>query len=475
MWLRPYFSLPSTIVSLLWENPVEFCLKVQQRFGIRLWETSRKETSVPSWSTKEPRNYELPGQIHRSMRSSEDERKAVLYFANNSMPYTQSGYTVRTHGMLRAYNKTNSRKIICVTRLGYPVVVGRIPRSQEDVLSGVTYRRIIPRFFFPSSRLRAREEIRELTKIAESEQVGVIHTTTDFRNAYVASQVAKRLSIPWVYEVRGERENTWLSQFEAAERKAAAASGYYNYAHEKEMEAVGKAGSAIFLSEVAKEYAVSNGIDPRLAWVIPNSLPEGGKATEGHDSAQKLVSSLLDNNKIYIGTVSSLVHYEGLSIVIRALPYLPVEVNALFVGDGTERRRLEALARSLGVHDRVVFAGKQPTESIGEWYRALDVFVVPRISSLVTARVTPIKPLEAMRVGIPVLASDLPALHEVTGEFAVYFAPEQLEDFVRKIKMILDGNVEIDQERVDQWLRTRTWEYNVKKLEALYSELTGGK
>ena len=229
MWLRPYFSLPSIIVSLLWENPVEFCLKVQQRFGIRLWETSRKETSVPSWSTKEPRNYELPGQIHRSMRSSEDERKAVLYFANNSMPYTQSGYTVRTHGMLRAYNKTNSRKIICVTRLGYPVVVGRIPRSQEDVLSGVTYRRIIPRFFFPSSRLRAREEIRELTKIAESEQVGVIHTTTDFRNAYVASQVAKRLSIPWVYEVRGERENTWLSQFEDAERKAAAASRYYNY------------------------------------------------------------------------------------------------------------------------------------------------------------------------------------------------------------------------------------------------------
>ena len=475
MWLRPYLSVPSVVVSLLWENPFEFFLKVQQRFGIRLRKASGNGAFAPSSSIKEPRNYKLPGQIQSSLPSSKDERTAVLYFANNSTPYTQSGYTVRTHGMLSAYSKENSRKVICVTRLGYPVVVGRIPKSRVERIDGVIYRRLIPRVFFPSSRLRIQAEIRELTGIAESEHVGVIHTTTDFRNAYVASQVAKRLSIPWVYEVRGERENTWLSQFEAAERKAAAASGYYNYAHEKEKEAVGKAGRAIFLSEVAKEFAVSNGIYPRLAWVIPNSLPEGGKAAESHDSAQKLVSSLLDNNKKYIGTVSSLVHYEGLTIVIRALPYLPVEVNALFVGDGIERRRLEALARSLGVHDRVVFAGKQPTESIGEWYRALDVFVVPRISSLVTARVTPIKPLEAMRVGIPVLASDLPALHEVTGEFAVYFVPEQLEDFVRKIKMILDGNVEIDQERVDQWLRTRTWEHNVKKLEALYSELTGGK
>ncbi|MDV2423998.1 glycosyltransferase family 4 protein [Corynebacterium curieae] len=391
------------------------------------------------------------------------------------MPYTQSGYTVRTQGLLRAHSKINSRKIICVTRLGYPVVVGRIPKSREDNLDGVIYRRIIPRIFFPNSRLRAQEEIRELTRIAKSEQVGVIHTTTDYRNAYVASQVAKRLSIPWVYEVRGERENTWLSQFEAEKRNEAAASGYYTYAHEKEMEAVRKAGRTIFLSEVAKADAVSKGIDPGLAWVIPNSLPRRSTTAEGHDSAQKLVSSLVDKSKKYIGTVSSLVHYEGLSIVIRALPFLPADVNALFVGDGIERSRLEALARSLGVADRVVFAGKQPTESIGEWYGALDVFVVPRISSLVTARVTPIKTLEAMRIGIPVLASDLPALHEVTGELAVYFAPENLEDFVRKIKVILDGNVEINQERVNQWLRTRTWEHNVKKLEAMYTELTGEK
>lgn len=475
MWFRPYLSLPSTVISLMWEDPTEFFLKVQQRFGIQLRGLCGIGTSAPSRNIEGPRNYKLPGDIHWSARRSKNGHTSVLYFANNSTPYTQSGYTVRTHGMLRAFSETSSRRMICVTRLGYPVVVGHIPKSREDIIDGVTYRRIVPRLFFPSSRLRARAEIRELTRIAKAEQVGVIHTTTDYKNAYIASQVAKRLSIPWVYEVRGERENTWLSQFEAEERKEAAASGYYTYANAKEKEAVRKAGGAVFLSEVAKADAVSKGTDPRKAWVIPNSLSGRGTTIQGYDSAEKLVSSLVDKRKKYIGTVSSLVHYEGLTIVIRALPYLPVEVNALFVGDGIERRRLEALARSLGVHDRVVFAGKQPTESIGEWYRALDVFVVPRISSLVTARVTPIKPLEAMRVGIPVLASDLPALHEVTGEFAVYFVPEQLEDFVRKIKMILDGNVEIDQERVDQWLRTRTWEYNVKKLEALYSELTGGK
>ena len=475
MWLRPYLSLPSIVISLTWEDPREFFLKIQQRFGIRIRGLSGNGTSASVRNIEGPCNYKLPGDIQWSTRNCNNGRTSVLYFANNSMPYTQSGYTVRTHGMLRAYSETSSRKIICVTRLGYPVVVGRIPKSREDIIDGVIYRRIIPRLFMPSRRLRAREEIRQLTRIAKAEQVGVIHTTTDYRNAYIASHVAKRLSIPWIYEVRGERENTWLSQFEAAETNQAAASRYYSYAHEKEFEAMKKAARVIFLSEVAKADAVSNGLKPVHACVIPNSLPGRSSAAEVHNSAQILVSSLVDKNKKYIGTVSSLVHYEGLSIVVQALPFLPGDVNALFVGDGIERSRLEALARSLGVCDRVVFAGKQPTESISEWYRALDVFVVPRISSLVTARVTPIKTLEAMRIGIPVLASDLPALHEVTGELAVYFEPGQLEDFVRKIKMLLDGNVEVNQKRVDRWLRTRSWEHNVKNLEAMYTELTGEK
>jgi glycosyltransferase involved in cell wall biosynthesis len=46
--------------------------------------------------------------------------------------------------------------------------------------------------------------------------------------------------------------------------------------------------------------------------------------------------------------------------VLRALPLLPPEVRWTVIGDGPERRRLEALARELGVAERVTFAGRLP-------------------------------------------------------------------------------------------------------------------
>ena len=162
MWLRPYLSLPSIVISLTWEDPREFFLKIQQRFGVRIRRLSGNGTSASVRNIEGPRNYRLPGDIQWSTRNCNNGRTSVLYFANNSMPYTQSGYTVRTHGMLRAFSETSSRKIICVTRLGYPVVVGRIPKSREDIIDGVIYRRIIPRLFMPSRRLRAREEFRQV-------------------------------------------------------------------------------------------------------------------------------------------------------------------------------------------------------------------------------------------------------------------------------------------------------------------------
>src|SRR5262249_35233772 len=76
------------------------------------------------------------------------------------------------------------------------------------------------------------------------------------------------------------------------------------------------------------------------------------------------------------------------------------------------------LAEPLG--STVVFAGRVPHAEIRRLYSLIDVFVCPRRRMRLTELVTPLKPLEAMAMGKPVLASDVGGLkelvsHETTG------------------------------------------------------------
>lgn len=94
-------------------------------------------------------------------------------------------------------------------------------------------------------------------------------------------------------------------------------------------------------------------------------------------------------------------------ILLRALADV-AGVNCAFVGDGPMRPKLEALARELGIADRVGFIGTVQSALLGRIYADADFLVLPSV-----AEGTPLVVIEAMACGIPVLAarvSGLPAL-----------------------------------------------------------------
>src|SRR5262249_44085158 len=77
----------------------------------------------------------------------------------------------------------------------------------------------------------------------------------------------------------------------------------------------------------------------------------------------------------------------------------------LLIGDGPERAPTEALARELGLQDRVIFAGLR--KDIARLLSAVDLFVFPSVTEgfgLVA--------VEAQAAGVPVAASRLPATRE---------------------------------------------------------------
>ena len=97
---------------------------------------------------------------------------------------------------------------------------------------------------------------------------------------------------------------------------------------------------------------------------------------------------------------------KGHEYAVEALALLPEKFSLYLVGDGELESDLEALARRLGVRGRVHFLGFHSNPY--QWMRWADVLLVPSRwegFGLVLA--------EASGVGIPAVASDVPALAEV--------------------------------------------------------------
>lgn len=104
---------------------------------------------------------------------------------------------------------------------------------------------------------------------------------------------------------------------------------------------------------------------------------------------------------LVIGTVGQLVKRKSVDCLLRALKKLgggDTLIHALIVGAGPEEQPLRALAATLGVNDRVHFAGFQ-REPL-PWLAAMDIFALAS-SKEGLPRVI----LEAMLLGKPVVAA----------------------------------------------------------------------
>ena len=102
-----------------------------------------------------------------------------------------------------------------------------------------------------------------------------------------------------------------------------------------------------------------------------------------------------------VGRLSGSERYKGQDRVIAALPSLTAArpgLTYVVAGDGDDRPRLEALAKSLGVQESVRFLGAVADADLVSLYQAVDLFVLPS-----TGEGFGIVFLEAMASGTPAL------------------------------------------------------------------------
>ena len=405
---------------------------------------------------------------------SDPAHATVLHLVTNSLPEAVAGYTVRTQGIAKAQSALGL-SVHVATRIGFPVTKGHLDATPSVTVDGIEHHRALPARLPLSTDAALRKDIEVTARLVESLRPAVLHAHRNHVNAQVALALRARFGIPVVYEVRGFLEETWRSR--STDLHAGSADAY-RLARAAETACMRAADAVVTLSEVMREEIVGRGVDPARVTVVPNcvdlDLTEAG-ATEA-----------APGSPVTVGTVGTLNGYEGIEVLVEAVAFLRRQgrdVRLRVVGDGPERATLEKVAADLGITDVATFTGRVPHDQVAAQHGAIDIFCVPRHDLPVTRLVPPLKPLEAMALGRPVVASDLPPLREIVAPDGSHGQPRGLvvpagdaQAFAGTLAHLIDSpdvRRQLGANAHDWAARTRTWEAAAETYQQLYTRIQG--
>lgn len=366
----------------------------------------------------------------------------VLHVLDHSIPL-HSGYTFRTLNLLREQRKLGWETFhITSPKHGQGLTAPVEQALLEQEVDGWHFFRTPVPPAAPSplpgvAELRLMRQLeRRLQSVAEQIKPQMLHAHSPVLNALPALRVGRRLGIPVVYEVRAFWEDAAVDHGTTKED-----SLRYRLTRRVETHALKRADHVFTICEGLRADIVARGLPASKVTVIPNAV-DIDNFEPGAQADESLKASLGLSGATVLGFIGSFYAYEGLDLLLDALPRLLLQrpdVRVLLVGGGPQEAALKAQAQRLGVQDKVVFTGRVPHTEVNRYYDLVDALVYPRHSMRLTELVTPLKPLEAMAQGRLLVASDVGGHKELIrhGETGVLFAAGQPDALAQAVLTLL--------------------------------------
>jgi PEP-CTERM/exosortase A-associated glycosyltransferase len=314
---------------------------------------------------------------------------------------------------------------------------------------------------------------RRLMEAARIFKPDVLHAHSPALNAIAALRVGRALGIPVVYEVRAFWEDAAVDHGTSTEWGVR-----YRLTRAVETYALRRVDAVTTICEGLRNDIVARGIPAQKITVIPNAV----NIDDFHvgDSAEtQLARDLGLDGKTILGFIGSFYAYEGLDVLLRALPAMLArdpDIRVLLVGGGPQDRALKAQARQLGIQDKVVFTGRVPHDQVQRYYKLVDVLVYPRLPMRLTNLVTPLKPLEAMAQGRLLAASNVGGHLELIedGKTGVLFEAGDPDALAAKVLDLLGAPERwaMLRQAARSFVETeRSWPRSVARYKAVYDRI----
>jgi glycosyltransferase involved in cell wall biosynthesis len=258
-------------------------------------------------------------------------------------------------------------------------------------------------------------------------------------------------------------------------------------------------GEAVLLSRylaargVGTIYYFSGGIDPGWAFrdrstlrlAISETVADGCRREHAYRTDGVLVPGVAREllggppaaeragapRLLYVGRLED--HQKRVTALLPILEALVPRFPALtlrLAGDGPTRSRLERAAGELGLADRVIFRGALTAAEVHQELRQATLLVLP--SSYESFGIVA---LEAMAAGVPVVASELPALREATGGHAYLLPADDTALWAQTIGRLLEDDPErrATAARGRAWAAQFTWDRIVDRFEQFAYQAAG--
>jgi glycosyltransferase involved in cell wall biosynthesis len=397
----------------------------------------------------------------------------VLHLVTDALPSTSAGYTIRTQEIALAQRFAGMDPHVS-TRIGFPVTAGAIDGRASVTVDGVPYHRLLP-WIMPGRMDRLyRRHLRLAARLAGRLRPAVLHAASNYANAVIALALRDATGLPVVYEVRGFWEDTWLSRHAAnADLRR---SDRYVRTRALETRCMTDADVVVTLGEAMRAEIVQRGVPEENVVIVPNGVSEEFLRPLPDGAALRARLGIQPGEHV-VGLVSSLVAHEGIGTLLEAVRLLGdrgTRARALIVGDGPERTALQRRAADLGLD--AIFTGRVPSARVRDYHAVLDVFVVPRTPDRVCQLVTPLKPVEAMASGLPVVVSAVSALAEIISDrqTGLLFPPLDAAALADQLQQLIDSP-ELRRKlgaSAREWVaRDRTWAHNAARYREVYQRL----
>lgn len=373
----------------------------------------------------------------------------ILHVLDHSIPL-HSGYTFRTLSLLGAQRQMGWSTAHITSPKHEAGLGGKGAGVQDETVDGWQfYRTPMADIGGPPGvaewRLMKALESR-LQAVAEQVRPDILHAHSPVLNALPALRVGRRLGIPVVYEVRAFWEDAAVDHGSTRE-----GSLRYRATRAFETHVLRRVDHVFTICEGLRGDIVARGIPADRVTVIPNAVTlsdfeQGGQPDEALKTRLGLAGAEI------IGFIGSFYAYEGLDLLLDALPRLLAlrpALRVLLVGGGPQDAALKAQVERLGLRDKVVFTGRVPHSEVNRYYDLIDLLVYPRHPMRLTELVTPLKPLEAMAQGRLLVASDVGGHREliVDGQTGHLFKAGDVAALAARVQQAFETR--------EQWPRMR--------------------
>ena len=283
-----------------------------------------------------------------------------------------------------------------------------------------------------------------------------------YLTSLIAAKLAKRYSKPFVLT----QHNTFIeydSIFDNIERLNDLVIG---------KETLKEADKIIAVSNATKDYVLSLGAKPEKVKVLHNGVdlvkfrPLAGKREE---MRRKLG---IFKDAVVVLTVRRLVYKNGIDTLIETAN-IAVKKNPkiifLVVGKGPDFNNVQLRIERLGIEKNFRLTGFVKNEDLPFFYNAADFFVLPSKSG----EGLPLVALEAMACGLPVIATNVGGIREISmKDYGKLVPPNNPELLARAILEFCNVDFSSREKELRAIMEEKySWDKNVERLIEIYEEL----